>query len=89
MESRFRDKISKILARHKLNVVLGNRDGSVNSFIFLLAHENREEAKENWDAIRVDPEFSRDREIGASRKDAGKSRGDIHVSERLFAVEIG
>ena len=59
MESRFRDKTSKMLARHNLNV-LGyweTEDGSDNSFIFLLAHESREEAKKNWDAMGVDPEF--------------------------------
>jgi hypothetical protein len=59
MEARFRDKTSKILARHNLNV-LGyweTEDGSDSSFIFLLAHENREEAKNNWDAMGVDPEF--------------------------------
>jgi hypothetical protein len=59
MESRFRDKTSKMLARHNLNV-LGyweTEDGSDNSFIFLLAHESREEAKKNWDAVGVDPEF--------------------------------
>jgi hypothetical protein len=59
MESRFRDKTSKILARHNLNV-LGyweTEDGSDNSFIFLLAHASREDAKKNWEAMRVDPEF--------------------------------
>jgi hypothetical protein len=59
MESRFRDKTSKILARHNLNVVgyWASEDGSENSFIFLLAHQSREEAKKNWDAMRADPEF--------------------------------
>jgi NIPSNAP len=58
MESRFRDKTSKILARHNLNVVgyWETEDGSDNSFIFLLAHQSREEAKKNWDAFRLDPE---------------------------------
>jgi hypothetical protein len=59
MESRFRDKTSKMLARHNLNVLgyWDAEDGSDNSFVFLLAHESREEAKKNWDAMRVDPEF--------------------------------
>jgi NIPSNAP len=59
MESRFRDKTSKILARHNLNVLgyWATEDGSDSSFIFLLAHESREEAKKNWDAMRFDPEF--------------------------------
>jgi NIPSNAP protein len=59
MESRFRDKTSKILARHNLNVVgyWTADEASNNSFIFLLAHESREAAKNNWDAMRSDPEF--------------------------------
>jgi hypothetical protein len=59
MESRFRDKTSKILARHNLNAVgyWVPEDPSDNAFIFLLAHESREEATKNWDAMRVDPEF--------------------------------
>ena len=28
-----------------------------NTFIFIVAHSNREEAKKNWDAMRADPEF--------------------------------
>lgn len=59
MESRFRDQTSKILSRHNLNVVgyWVADDASNNSFIFLLAHESRETAKNNWDAMRSDPEF--------------------------------
>ena len=59
MEARFRDKTSKILARHNPNVVgcWETEGGPDNSFIFLLVHESREEAKKNWDAMRVDPEF--------------------------------
>jgi NIPSNAP protein len=59
LESRFRDKTSKILARHNLNVVgyWATEEGSDNSFIFLLAHESREEAKKNWEAMRLDSEF--------------------------------
>jgi hypothetical protein len=28
-----------------------------NTFIFMLAHASREEAKKNWDAMRADPAF--------------------------------
>jgi hypothetical protein len=28
-----------------------------NTFIFMVAHPSREEAKKNWDAFRADPEF--------------------------------
>jgi hypothetical protein len=59
MESRFRDKTSKILARHNLNVVgyWVTEDPQDNSFVFLLAHQSREEANKNWQAFRLDPDF--------------------------------
>jgi hypothetical protein len=61
MEARFREKTSKILARHNLNVVgywvTADASASENSFIFMLAHESREEAKKNWQAVLADPEF--------------------------------
>jgi hypothetical protein len=59
MESRFRDTTSKILARHHLKVVgyWVSEDAPDDSFVFLFAHESREEAKRNWEAFRLDPEF--------------------------------
>jgi hypothetical protein len=59
MESRFREKTSRILARHNLNVVgyWVADDTPDNSFVFLFSHESREAAKKNWEAFRLDPEF--------------------------------
>jgi hypothetical protein len=59
LESRFRDKTSKILARHNLKVVgyWATDDASANSFIWIVADSSREEAKKNWDAVFADPEF--------------------------------
>ena len=59
LESRFRDKTSKILARHDLKVVgYWAADGaSDNSFIWIVADSSREEAKKNWDRMMADPEF--------------------------------
>lgn len=59
MASRFRDKTSKILARHNLNVVgyWVAEDAPDNSFVFLFSHESREAAKKNCEAFRLDPEF--------------------------------
>ncbi len=61
MESRFREKTSKLLAKHHLNVVgyWTSEDSSTSGklFIFILAHRSREEAKTNWDALVHDPEF--------------------------------
>ena len=59
LESRFRDKTSKILARHDLKVVgyWVAEDPAANSFIWIVADAGREEAKKNWEAMMADPEF--------------------------------
>lgn len=59
LEARFRDKTSKLLARHNLNVVgyWVTEEASENSFVFLLAHKSRDEARKNWEAFRLDPEL--------------------------------
>ena len=61
LESEFRDTISKPLAKHDLKVVgywvPEDAPAWENTFIFMLAHASREEAKKNWDAFRADPEF--------------------------------
>jgi hypothetical protein len=61
LESRFRDTSSKVLAKHDLKVV-GYRvpEGAPvweNTFIYMVAHASREEAKKNWAAMLNDPEF--------------------------------
>jgi hypothetical protein len=45
--------------RHNLHVIgyWVTEDPAENTFVFLLAHASREEAKKNWDAFRLDPEF--------------------------------
>src|SRR5579863_2581916 len=61
LESRFRDTTSKLLAKHDLKVlgywVPEDAPAFDNTFIFMLAHSSREEAKKNWDAMWADPEF--------------------------------
>jgi hypothetical protein len=59
LESRFRDKTSKILARHSLEVVgyWVTEEASANSFIWIVADSSPEETKKNWDAVFADPEF--------------------------------
>jgi hypothetical protein len=61
LESRFRDTTSKLLTKHDLNVVgYWVPEGAPawdNTFIFMLAHPSREEAKKNWDAFLADPGF--------------------------------
>lgn len=61
LESRFRDTTSKLLAKHDLKVVgywvPEDAPPWDNSFVFMLAHDSREAAKNNWDAMRADLEF--------------------------------
>jgi len=61
LESRFRNTTSKLLAKHDLNVVgyWISEDGAAwdNTFIWVVAHASREEAKKNWEAMRADPGF--------------------------------
>jgi NIPSNAP protein len=75
MESRFRETTSKILARHNLNVVgyWVTEDGSDASFVFLLAHKSREEARKNWEAMRVDPDFQQVMKAEESEKTLAKA----------------
>jgi hypothetical protein len=60
LESRFRDIYSKLLAKHDLQVVgYWVPEGSAgwdNTFVYLVAHSSREEAKKNWDAMLADPQ---------------------------------
>jgi NIPSNAP len=61
LESRFRDTTSKLMAKHDLEVV-GDwvTEGTPawdNSFVDIVAHPSREEAKKNWDALMADPGF--------------------------------
>ena len=61
LESKFRDTLSKLLPKHDLKVVgYWVPEGAPawdNTFIFMVAHSSREEAKKNWDAFRADPVF--------------------------------
>jgi hypothetical protein len=58
LESIFRDA-SKVMAGHGINVVgfwVPNEDPVwKDTFIYVVAHSSREEAKKNWDALHTDP----------------------------------
>jgi hypothetical protein len=61
LETRFRDTASKLLAKHGLNAVgywiPEDAPPWDNTFVYILAHPSREEAKQNWDALMADPVF--------------------------------
>jgi len=59
LESRFRDTTSKLMAKHNLEAV-GDwvAEGTADyTFVDILAHPSRDEAKKNWDALMADPGF--------------------------------
>jgi NIPSNAP len=60
LESIFRD-VSKLQAKHDLDVVgywVPNDDPAwANTFIYIVAHPSRDEAKKNWQALHADPAF--------------------------------
>ena len=60
LESVFRDA-SKIMAKHGINVVgywVPNEDPAwKDTFVYIVSHSSREEAKKNWDALHGDPAF--------------------------------
>jgi hypothetical protein len=82
LESIFRD-VSKLQAKHDLNVVgywVPNDDPAwANTFIYLVAHPSREEAKKNWHALHADPAFPPYREQAAPLIE--KVNDDYHVDE--------
>ncbi len=61
LETRFRDTASKLLAKHGLKAVgywvPEAAPAWDNTFVYILAHPSREEAKKNWDAMFADPAF--------------------------------
>ena len=61
LETRFRDTASKLLAKHGLKGVgywvPEAAPAWDNTFVYILAHPSREEAKKNWDAMFADPAF--------------------------------
>ncbi|MBV9771943.1 MAG: NIPSNAP family protein [Bryobacterales bacterium] len=61
LETRFRDTVTKLFAKHDIKAVgywvPEDAPASNNTFIYLLAHPSRDEAKQHWAAVTADPEF--------------------------------
>jgi hypothetical protein len=78
LQSEFRDKVTKLFAKHDLKAVgywaPADAPASDNTFIYILAHPSRDEAKAHWAAFQADPEF----------KEMIKSQqGDAKVVEKV------
>jgi NIPSNAP len=61
LQTRFRDTVTKLFAKHDLKPVgfwvPDDAPASDNTFIYILAHPSREEAKTHWAAMQTDPGF--------------------------------
>ncbi len=61
LQTRFRETASKLLAKHDLKAVgfwvPQDTPGYENTFIYILAHPSRDEAKKHWAAMLADPAF--------------------------------
>jgi hypothetical protein len=61
LQAEFRDKVTKLFAKHDLKAVgywaPEDAPASDNTFIYILAHPSRDEAKKHWAAFQADPEF--------------------------------
>ena len=57
VESRFRDTAANLLAKHDLKPIGFWSAEDSSTFVYILAHPSREDAKKNWSAMFADPEF--------------------------------
>jgi hypothetical protein len=61
LQSEFRDKVTKLFAKHDLKAVgywaPVDAPASDNTFVYILAHPSRDDAKKHWAAFQGDPEF--------------------------------
>jgi hypothetical protein len=81
LESIFRD-VSKLQAKYKLNVIgywVPEDPAWQNTFVYLVAHPSREEAKANWQALHGDPAFLPYRK--AAEPLIEQVNGEFHVDE--------
>jgi hypothetical protein len=81
LESIFRD-VSKLQAKYKLNVIgywVPEDPAWQNTFVYLVAHPSREEAKANWHALHADPAFLPYRK--AAEPLIEQVNGEFHVDE--------
>lgn len=60
-----------LFAKHHLEVVgywVADDPAGKDTFVYLVAHRNRDEAKKNWDAFHADPAFQKYRDAEKAEK---------------------
>jgi hypothetical protein len=92
LESIFRD-VAKLQAKHDLQVVgywvPSDNPAWANTFIYLVAHPSRDEAKKNWDALHADPAFPEYRKQAAQlieRVDEGYRVDEVYMRPTDFSA---
>lgn len=83
LESIFKD-VSKLQAKHGLDVVgywVPEDDSAAwkDTFVYLIAHPSKDDAKKNWDAFHADPQFPPSRSAAVPLIE--KVNGAFHVDE--------
>jgi hypothetical protein len=83
LESIFKD-VSKLQTKHGLNVVgywVPEDDSAAwkDTFVYLIAHPSKDDAKKNWDALHTDPQFPPYRSAAVPLIE--KVNGAFHVDE--------
>jgi hypothetical protein len=92
LESIFRD-VAKLQAKHDLHVVgywVPSDDAAwANTFVYLVAHPSRDEAKKNWDALHADPAFPAYRKQAAQlieKVDEGYRVDEVYMRPTDFSA---
>ena len=58
LNARFRDHTKRIFERHNMeNIGYWVPEETPNQLIYIIAHDNRQAARENWNGFRSDPEW--------------------------------
>jgi len=85
LESIFRD-VAKLQDKHDLKVIgywVPNDDPAwANTFVYVVAHPSREEAKKNWEALYADPAFPEYRKQAVAlieKGDAGYKVDEVYM----------
>ncbi|HEX7251758.1 MAG TPA: NIPSNAP family protein [Thermoanaerobaculia bacterium] len=79
------DDATTLFAKHHLDVVgywVADDPAWKDTFVYLVAHRNRDEAKKNWDAFHADPAFQKYRDAEKAEKLIEK---DDHIYMRPTA----
>lgn len=59
LHARFRDHTSQLFVRHGMTLIgyWTPQEGDGNTLIYIIGHESREQARKNWAAFGMDPDW--------------------------------